>query len=50
MNNKDFMNGLFAGMFLVLMIGMFGILVAGPPEIPSFTKMLDEWHDKAHKP
>ena len=50
MNNKDFVNGMFFGVFIGLIIGLFATFIAGGPPSPSFTKMLDEWHDEAHKP
>lgn len=51
MNNEDFVIGMaFGGIAIVLMIVVTDIVVDGPPEIPSFTKMLDEWHDQKHRP
>ena len=53
MNNKDFVNGLFAGIFLTLILGFISVFFASQSltsPTPSFTKMLDEWHDQKHRP
>ena len=53
MSNKDFVNGLFSGIFLTLILGFITMFLASQSPTsptPSFTKMLDEWHDEAHKP